>query len=262
MRAMLVAGLVVLLSLACQGPPGPIGATGVAGVTGPTGPAGLNGATGPTGPAGTNGTNGINGTNGATGPTGATGAVGATGAIGPTGPAGTFSGTFNGATTFTGAASFQNTLTVTGNAALNGGASLGSLLQAGPHPVVATFGAVSTSIVGLYCGSYTPGSQGNLGGYRNAKIGCEVTCGVGYAHLCNAYEAALSAQLGMLPVPGGIENHWIATGVASGTAVADCAGFTSGSSMDIGSAWALFPSLPPRPVLLACNSPARVMCCR
>jgi hypothetical protein len=226
----------------------------------------MAGATGPTGPAGRDGVNGVDGMDGmdgAPGPTGATGATGATGPTGPTGPAGTFTGTFSGPVTFTGPATFG------ASASFNAGASLGGALQTGRQPVVATHvppsgPQVSASIVGLYCGS-SAAVTGDLGGYLGAKGLCETVCGTAVAHMCTGHEAALSAQLGMLPVPAALEGQWIASGAAAhnGTATAnDCVGYTSSSNTSIGSAWSLFPSLPPRPALLTCNTANRVMCCR
>jgi len=87
--ALLVVGLVLLLSIFtgyCKGPAGPLGPVGPAGPLGPIGPKGESGVV--TGPPGPQGAVGNPGARGETGLRGDPGPVGAEGSVGPVGPSG------------------------------------------------------------------------------------------------------------------------------------------------------------------------------
>ena len=87
----IIAVLVALVLVACQGPAGPQGVPGPTGITGERGPQGFTGepnTPGPTGLPGLPGPTGVTGEEGPLGTRGLPGAPGPTGVTGPTGPKG------------------------------------------------------------------------------------------------------------------------------------------------------------------------------
>ena len=109
-----------------------------------------------------------------------------------------------------------------------------------------TNGAVSFTVMG------TP-----ITGYQGARAACIAAVSSPTAHLCTGIELVRSAALGIV-IPGGA---WYANGTYSaysaGTAVRDCGGFTSASSVQFAPVW----SAPNNPDAASCDTVRNLLCC-
>ncbi|TGL58176.1 hypothetical protein EHQ58_12410 [Leptospira ognonensis] len=94
-------------------------------------------------------------------------------------------------------------------------------------------GRISSSAVGVYCGTTSATYTGNIGGYSTAKSLCEASsaCNNVNAHMCTAHELAISRQLGITIASNTwFTSHGYWVGAVPAVFVSDCEGWTSDSS--------------------------------
>jgi hypothetical protein len=128
------------------------------------------------------------------------------------------------------------------------------LYAAAAKPTI-TRGGKSISVGGAFCGASSPVIGGMLGGYAGAKATCETTCGSATAHMCDVTEVIRSQALG-LTFAGVGDNQlaWVTPFYNSGTAIQDCAGWTSVNAQGLG--WS--PSLRAE---FSCGQAHSIACC-
>ncbi len=94
-------------------------------------------------------------------------------------------------------------------------------------------GRISSTNLGVYCGTTAATYTGNIGGYATAKSLCEAgtACNNANAHMCTAHELSISRQLG-ISITGNtwFTSHAYWVGADPVIFVTDCEGWTSNSS--------------------------------
>ncbi|MDZ4726884.1 MAG: hypothetical protein SH817_12060 [Leptospira sp.] len=94
-------------------------------------------------------------------------------------------------------------------------------------------GRISSSTLGVYCGTTSATYTGNIGGYATAKSLCEAAsvCNNVNAHMCSAHELTISRQLG-ISISGNtwFSSHAYWVGADPVIFVTDCEGWTSNSA--------------------------------
>jgi len=113
-------------------------------------------------------------------------------------------------------------------------------------------------VTGLTGGNIQDGTDD---GYEAAKAQCETACRTTDAHMCNAEEMVLSAQLGNTIDSG--SSAWYsggAAGVINGSPVEDCVGWTSSDGDVYGPVW-LNTASSSRPSVALCQENKVVACC-
>lgn len=142
------------------------------------------------------------------------------------------------------------------NVAVSGTVGIGGATPTGSTKL-AVNGRISSSVLGVYCGTTASLFTGNIGGYAAAKTQCESTCANTNAHMCTSHEVAISRQLG-ISFPA--QDQWISAFSFvpnSGQSTDDCNGWTTagagvnGMIIDVNS----------RANYITCNQSRALACC-
>lgn len=140
------------------------------------------------------------------------------------------------------------------NAVFSSGGVIVNTSAAANSATVTVNGRISSTTLGVYCGTY---NGLGVGGYTGAKALCITACGNSNAHMCTAHEISISRQLGISVTNGPWYSSAAFYNTSSGTLnVTDCLGWTSASSSEVGPI-----TNTPNGQNNLCNAFAPVACC-